>query len=80
MRALESIGRIRTFRHIRTLRSVCANTGTGRLQGWPRVRDVESIRLEEARLLKARRRSRSTQRGAAPACPETNEPNEPEGA
>ncbi len=78
MRTLESVGRIKTFRHIRTLRSVCANTGTGRLQCWPRVRDMEAIKVEEDRLLKARRRSRTAQPAAAPVCPEEDSPTESE--
>jgi hypothetical protein len=76
MRALEAIGRIRTFRHIRTLRSVRANTGAGRHQGWPRVQDLESIQVEQAKLLKARRRSHAGARHR----PEQNHPTEPKDA
>jgi hypothetical protein len=57
MRRVEAIGRIRTLRHIRTLRSVVGCTGPGRLQTWARVRDLETIQLEKTKQLKALRRS-----------------------
>jgi hypothetical protein len=69
MRRVEAIGRIRTLRHIRTLRSVVGCTGPGRLQTWSRVRDLEAIQMEKAKQLKMHRRSQ--RHGPAPQLSES---------
>ena len=47
-------GRIRTHKHIRTMRSIRANTGPGRHAAWPRLRETERL-AREAKRRQARR-------------------------
>jgi hypothetical protein len=43
------LGRIRTHKHIRTMRSTRVNTGPGRHAGWPRLRETERLDREAKR-------------------------------
>lgn len=48
------LGRIRTHKHIRTMRSTRVNTGPGRHAAWPRLRETERL-AREAKRRQARR-------------------------
>ena len=50
MSGFGALWRIRTCKHIRTMRSTRVNTGPGRHAGWPRLQDTERIAEEKKRL------------------------------
>jgi len=48
------LNKIRTLKHIRTMRSTRVNTGPGRHAAWPRLRETERL-VREAKRRQARR-------------------------
>ncbi len=49
MSGFGDLWRVRTRKHIRTMRSIFSSTGPDRAT-WPRLQETEAIRLEEKRL------------------------------
>jgi hypothetical protein len=56
-----AVWRIRTHRHVRTMRSVFTCAGTARA-AWPRLQETERVKLETDRL-RERRRQHSRRAG-----------------
>ena len=53
MSGFGDLWRVRTRKHIRTMRSIFSSTGPDRAT-WPRLQETEAIRLEEKRLKASR--------------------------
>lgn len=54
MSGFGALWRIRTHKHIRTRRSMPTSTGPARA-AWPRLRETETLKVEEQRLKNRRR-------------------------